>query len=422
MFNSHKLREKLLTLEERLASMPKKFLDTLRILVYAIREFRRDIGLERAATLSFATILSLIPLTVLFFGFAGMLGGGDRIIKYVEEQVFKFVAPEFQEQISEWLANNISKEAFSSGPAGVVNTTAIAALLVAALGLLTAAERIFNVIWKIKGNRGYLKRLSAFWLILTTSPFLIAASISIGAVLVPKDGVFEGLLADYWIIRQIYEFGVPFVTALLGFSTVYLFLPATRVRLRSALAGGFTGALLWSLSKVGFILYVSKATTAATFYGQLATVPLLLVWIYLSWAITIFGAEISYVHQNLATIRKASRAPDRQRSKLLIGFEILTRIDAALSNGIPAQTSREMATDMATQHENVEEVCEYLVSKGILVEDALCPGRFVLGRSADSLRLSEVAEILIEAEFKGELTKEKGADTPAEITSARAWS
>ncbi|MEZ6197670.1 MAG: YihY/virulence factor BrkB family protein [Planctomycetota bacterium] len=265
--------ERVVEAERRLIELPGKLVAMVLVVFYAIREFHQDLGLDRAATLSFSTLISLIPLIVLFFSFAGRLGGGDQIIRFVEGNVLEFVAPEVHDDIRGWLNSNISRDAFGEDKTGIVNIGAIVALLTAAVGLLTSAERIFNRIWKAKGHRSYWKKLAAFWIILTTSPFLIAASLFINGLLLPKGGALDTLIEDYGWIKALYDVVIPFLVALLGITMLYVFLPATKVRMRSAVVGGVVAASLWSLSKAGFYIYVSNATTARNLYGQLATVP-----------------------------------------------------------------------------------------------------------------------------------------------------
>lgn len=410
--------------EHRIARFPRKVIDAIWVTVYSVREFQRDFGFERAATLSFATVLSLIPLVVLVFSFAGRFGGGDRIIEWIETKAFEFVAPDFHEDIRTWLRDNISATVFESGPAGIVNVTAVLALVIAALGLMTSAERIFNRIWKVRGHRSYFRRAAVFWLILTVSPLFIASSISMVEFI--KSGWLEETMARHAFVRALYEYVVPFFVAVLGFTILYGFLPSARVRLRSAFVGGFVGAFLWSVSKGAFFIYASQATETSNFYGRLATVPLFLVWLFLSWALVIYGAEVSYVHQNLASLRKKARIPEHKHSKLLMALELLTRIDVALRENHPPQTLHEISNDLGIRNEDLQGVAAMLVRAGLLIEDADTPLRFVLAFSPELMRLDGLARQMVDGDFlaesEGRFAGSKDKDpTPASRRMGEAW-
>ena len=147
-----------------------------RLLFLAVRGFRRDFCFERAATLAFATVISLIPLAVVFLSFAVQFGAGDMVMESAREHLIPLVAEDFKEDLAEWLQNQISKDAFAKGLVGLVGLIALVSLIFAALGVFVTAERNFNRIWKAQGTRTYLQRLNTFWVVLTTSPFMITAS------------------------------------------------------------------------------------------------------------------------------------------------------------------------------------------------------------------------------------------------------
>ncbi|MCA9321874.1 MAG: YihY/virulence factor BrkB family protein [Planctomycetes bacterium] len=367
----------------------------------AIVEFRRALCFERAANLSFTTLLSLIPLSVLFFSFAGMLGGGDQIVDWVKEEGLRFLAPEVHSDLEGWLDENISADAFKGGSTGVVNTVAIVGLLMAALSLLGAAERYFNLIWEIKSKRNYFHRAVAFWCILTTSPFLVATSISIGEWLVPDGGALQTALTQYAFLRFIYELFVPFVIALGGFVMLYVFLPATKVRMRSATVGGLVAAVLWTASKYGFVLYVSSQQSKASFYGKLATVPLVLVWIYVSWLIVLAGAVVSYTHQNLEGLlhRRRIHRDGRSVSRVRIGMIILEQAVTAFRAGKPPVPRTEIMALLDLPGPVVQEVAEALVDLGVLLPAESDDPAWVPARPPEEISLDLVARRLLSDEF-----------------------
>jgi uncharacterized membrane protein YgcG len=152
----------------------------LRFAVLAAKKFNRDNCFQRASALGFATLISLIPLLVLFFSLAGAFGEGDKIIAWVRDTGFRYLAPDFQKDLDEFLVQNISKSAFAQGKTGLVYFGAVVGLLLAAFGMASTAERYMNVIFEAPRKRSYLQKLMTFWVVLTVSPFFIVLSLWVG--------------------------------------------------------------------------------------------------------------------------------------------------------------------------------------------------------------------------------------------------
>lgn len=398
----------------------------LQIVWMAVIKFHRDFCFGRAAGLSFTTILSLIPIAVLFFSFAGMLGGGERIIAYVQEKVFPLVAPDFQNQLKEWLDLYISKSAFQEGPTGLVNVTAILGLVLAALGMMTTAERYLNAIWEADRRRSYFQKLTTFWVILTVSPFFLALSMWVGEFLIPKGGLIDRLQEEYWLLRTLYGFFVPLLIGFLGFSTVYLLLPATKVRPISAATGGLVAAVLWEFSRHAFFVYMQRQVNVTGFYPKLAAVPLFLVWIYLNWLITLFGAEVAHAHQHLERFlaRRRQRTGEAHISLAALSVALLRRAHAAF-RGEPNAGRLQIDTVAKAWDlppEPLRHAAEFLQAKGFLVEDAKAPRTYLLACDPSQIALSEVvaSSLAKEFPFETEPNRAAGAFPPTpEIT--RAW-
>ncbi len=361
-------------------------------------KFRKDFCLERAASLTFFSIISLIPLTVLFFSIARSMNQGEVIKDWFLEKIPRLVAPGLKDDLRVWLEKYIGTNALVPDvDTELVNITAVCGLVIISLGIFIAAERVFNHIWQVHRRRNYLQRLVVFWVILTTSPLLAMASLSVDAAL---DA------ANIGILRTV-EDSAAFATVFgfLAFSLMYFFLPAVKVRLGSAVIGGLVAALLWQLSKYGFAYYLERITRVTTFYSQIAAVPLFLIWLYVTWLVVLIGGQISFVHQNRASLARLSRenAGDGKRSLPAIGFYLLYRIGAAFRSGGEIPTLREVTQDLGmARGERVERAAEVLLQGGILLGDGARDSRHTLACDPARVNLSEVAAALRNEEFPGE--------------------
>lgn len=371
-----------------------------RLVYLTVGQFRRDHGFERAASLTFASIISLIPLVVLFFGFAESLGGGGKVVDFVLDKVIPQVAPENEEYVREWL-DGISRDIFHAGPAGFVNLAAVVGLLLVALGIFVTAERVFNRIWKVPGRRSWLQKVTAFWVILTTSPFMIIASIWIGDLLVPDGGRIQVLTESYWIFDALYRFLVPATIGFLAFTLVFVFLPATRVRVTSAALGGLTTAILWQVaSRWGYGLYLERVGEVTSYYKELAKVPLFLIWIYITWIVILLGGEVSYVHQNLALLSRLRRRDEgaTRFSRAVLGLYLLARIVRAFSTAEPLPSVDAVAGEIGARGEAVDDVARALVANDTLIADAAGGGIYTLACDPSRVPLGAIVALLRDAD------------------------
>jgi len=380
---------------------------SVRVVWFAAREFHRDLCPERAATLSFATIISLIPFAVLFVSFAVQIGAGKKVTAYLEEKLFPLLAPDFQTKLSDWLQNNISQDAFQKGLGGMVGLVALVTLILSALGVVTTAERSFNRLWKVKGTRTFFQRLTTFWVVLTSSPFILAASSWVEELILRKGGVIESLTERYIVFHLVYSFLVPISIGFFGFTVLYYFLPSTRVQLVSALTGGLVAAMLWEVSKRSFYLYVVRTSSV---YGSLAIVPLFLIWIYVNWLIILWGCEIAHAHQNLAHLCELQERKGGVRRLLpsFVGVYFLERIGKSFLAGAQLPSTGVISEELGVNEAEVEAIGRSLAERGILVEDSGQSGSYALGKAPNKISLALVVELL------------QGDEVPNEITSAHA--
>ena len=368
-------------------------------------KFRKDFCLERAASLTFFSIISLIPLTVLFFSIARSMNQGEVIKDWFLDKIPRLVAPGLKDDLHIWLEKYIGTNALVPDvDTELVNITAICGLVIISLGIFIAAERVFNHIWQVHRQRNYLQRLVVFWVILTTSPLLAMASLSVDAALDAADIEILRSMEDSAAFATVFGF--------LAFSMMYFFLPAVKVRLGSAVMGGLVAALLWQLSKYGFSHYLERITNVTTFYSQIAAVPLFLIWLYVTWMVVLIGGQVSFVHQNRTSLARLSRenAGDGKRSLPALGFYILYRVGSAFRTGGEIPSLREVTQDLGmARGEGVERAAEILLEQGILLGDGARDSRHTLACDPARVNLSEVAAALRTEEFPGESSAAEAA-------------
>lgn len=379
---------------------------------FTFKKFNDDACFERAASLSYVTIISLIPLLVLFFSIVSVLGLYQEMISYIHETFLPFVVPEFQDQLIEIITDYISPTVFTGQGSGIINLLAILGLILSAMGVLITAERTFNQIWRVEETRSYIQKITAFWVILTTSPFLILASVYLADYFGPTDAWLDQVSRHFIFFKSLYDQFIVLFVSTFAFALLLIFTPSVRVKYRAAAIGGIISAILWEISKKGFVLYIVKVGTVTNFYKQIALLPLFLIWIFLTWIIILLGAQISYSYQNLTVLIKEQeqRHSGKRHSTAFLAVSLIYAILKSYRRGISIPTIDSIANEIGIRVEELNNVAGTLVDMDILMEDASRPGRFSLIRSEENMDLRQIVEEMRMREFPSEAVLAMQAD------------
>ena len=238
-----------------------------------------------AASLSYTSLLAIVPLFAIAFSVMMAFPVFDGLTQQLLGIVLSYAAPHIGGELENYVDTFVS------------NTSQLTALgviwlAVTAIMLLSTIESAFNAIWRVEKSRPFGMRLLACWATLTLGPLLMGAGLSFSTALFAVNN-FQAVGVDLSIIR---EFGLrllPFLFATGGFTILYLALPNRRVGIRYALLGAGVAAVIFELLKSLFGLYLANAGTFGSVNGSLATLPVFLIWMYLFWAVVLFGAIVA---------------------------------------------------------------------------------------------------------------------------------
>lgn len=378
----------------------------LRTFYLAYREFRQDFCFERAAALTFTTIVSLLPLAVLFLSILSRFLKEEELQNFVRGKVLTyFTTADIQPVMEKWVHENIRTVNFQPGVG--LDLLALTALIVSAMALLVSSERVFNRIWKLRGTRNYFQKFVVFWMILTTSPVLVGASFFIDSYIGREGTVIHNLMENHLAVKALYGFLVPIIISCSAFTLMNLFLPYTEVRFFPALLGGCIAGLLWEGLKNGFYIYFGRAAALQTFYESMAAVPIFLFFVYLTWVIILWGGEVSFANQNLRALIRIHLHRQRggKYSQFFLGLFLLDRLVKSFERGEPVPTLLEVAGRLDLQPEEFQPAVAKLVDFGILVDSPGADGRplrYVLSRSPGTIYLKEIAAGLMALEAREE--------------------
>ena len=256
---------------------------------YAVVHFFEQRGIQTASSLAYTTLLSLVPLLTVVFGFLGGLPVFKSLSADIQGFIFDNFVPSVGVSVQGYLLDFSAKAAKLTFSGTVV-------LIIIALMLMATIENTFNRIWNIKTRRSPVSRFLVYWAILTLGPMLIGAGLASTSYLLTLPALNE-LYPSFGLQAKLLR-AMPFVTTSLAFTFLYILIPNCMVPKKNAIIGAIIAAILFEMAKFGFGIYVKAMPGYEAIYGAIAIIPIFLIWIYLSWVIIILGAHMSYCLSN----------------------------------------------------------------------------------------------------------------------------
>ena len=247
---------------------------------FALERLREERLSMVAGSLTFTTVLSIVPLLTVALALFTAFPLFDQFRINLQQYFIQSLMPD---SISRAVIGYLNQ--FAS-KAARISTIGAVFLVVTALALMLTIDRAFNAIWRVQASRSVMQRLVAYWAAISIGPVLIGGSITLTSLLV-REAEKTGWLGD--LIFSV----LPVLLSAGAFGLLYRTLPAKPVRWADAMAGGGVAAIAFEIAKRLFALFIAKFPTYTAVYGAFAAFPIFLLWVYLSWLITLFGAAIT---------------------------------------------------------------------------------------------------------------------------------
>ncbi len=332
------------------------------ILILVVRGFYADGCMLRASALTFTTLLSLVPFLALVFSVLKGFG------------VQKELEPLLFEQLAVGGGAAVTKvvEYINNTNVARLGTFGLIFLIISVLTLLSNIEDSFNGVWGVKETRPLLRRFADYFSVVTIGPIMVVVAISMTSTL-KNQGLVQTLLEQQYIgeaLVLLFEI-LPFMVMWLVFAGLYLFMPNVKVSLRAALIGGVFGGTLWQVSQWGYLTFQVGVARYNAIYGTLAALPVLMVWIYLSWMIVLLGLEMTYANQNLRTIRQDIRGAKVNFASLeFISLTVLLVVGRRFYLGQPAISEEQLAIELDASPRVLKKILEELTRLNLITATA----------------------------------------------------
>jgi len=251
----------------------------------AWRRFAGERCLQIASSLTFTALLAVVPIITVALTLLSAFPVFREVMLHIQQFLVENMLPEAAESIAAYAVQ------FAEN-AGKLTAVGVAFLFVTAMIVLQTIDRALNQIWRVPRPRATAQRIFIYWALLTVGPVLIGASLSLTSWLVSES---LGLVKDVPLAGEALLNVVPILLPALAFTLLYLAIPNRRVLLRDALSGGLLAAFAFEGMKHGFAFYITHFPTHTLVYGAFASVPVFLLWIYLSWLVVLSGAVAAAV-------------------------------------------------------------------------------------------------------------------------------
>ncbi len=247
------------------------------------KRFETDRLTRHAAALSFSSLLALAPMMAIALAVFSMFASFEQMGAQVETFIYKFLAPTAGDELKLYL------EQFA-GQAGKLSVVGLLFFLLTALLLLFNIEASFNDIWRVERGRTIVSKLTIYWALITLGPLLMGASLTVSTYLLSIQILQDvNFLAGF---RSVLFSVLPFVLESFAFLLLYLIMPNAQVKVKHAALGAVLASILFSMAKAAFTTYIANFANYEVVYGALSTLPIFLIWIYVSWLVALIGAEV----------------------------------------------------------------------------------------------------------------------------------
>ncbi len=258
-----------------------KLLQIKSMAVAFISQCRKDQITMVAGYLTFVSLLSVVPLVSVTFSILKAFPVFESFKLEIEDFIYNNFVPNSSEQIQLYInsfVNNTSK----------MTAIGIVVLIFVALSLISSIDKTLNQIFNTKRTRPVVISFAVYWMVLTLGPVFVGLSLGATSYIVSIAAMADSYTPG---VSDLFIKFLPFALSTLAFVLLFMIVPDTTVKFKAALGGAIVAAVLFEASKRGFALYITSFPSYQVIYGALAAIPILFVWVYVSWIVVLIGAE-----------------------------------------------------------------------------------------------------------------------------------
>jgi len=323
---------------------------------FAVRRADEERIAQVAGSLTFTTVLSVVPLVTIIFAVLSALPIFNQMQESLRSLLIEHLMPSnVSDSIFRYLNQFVSK-------ARGMTLIGLVFLAVTAVSTMLTIDRALNTIWRVRYARPLYQRVLVYWAVLTIGPILLGLSLTLTSYLVSASA---GIVNKPTFAIALLIDTVPVIVLTFAYAGLYVYVPNRPVAWRDALIGGLAGALAFEVAKRGFAIYIARFPSYTVIYGAVAALPIFLLWVYVSWLITLAGATIAASMPALYGRRwKTDHAPGHDFADAL---RILRALYEARGHRVPGLALSELGHAVWLDNEHTETLLCIMEAEGIVI-------------------------------------------------------
>nr|MDA3821440.1 YihY/virulence factor BrkB family protein [Bacteroidales bacterium] len=326
----------------------------IKVLSFALQGFFEDKAALRASSLTYFSMLSIIPIAAMAFGIAKGFGFEDRMNEFITNSFLE------QPQMVTWITDMTDK-VLGNAKGGLMAGIGFVILFWAVIQVLNNIELSFNDIWQVKKSRSPVRKFSDYLAMMIISPFAVALSGSMTVKINQAANNFE-------FIQPMLKL-IPYASIWLLFTLIYIVMPNTKVKFKYALIAGVIAGTLSMLVQWGYFEFQVGVTKFNALYGSFAAIPLFMIWLQITWLIVLMGAEISFAYQNIESFEFEKEAMKLNHdNKRILTLLVAQHIFKNFEQGGLAKSNEELSHELGVPLRLLNDLIYEMVVCGVIAE------------------------------------------------------
>jgi len=389
----------------------KKTMSAGHILNVTVNHFMVDNSFLAASGMVYTSLTALIPAMTVFFTFFGALGVLDPFKKMLANAIDDVIQSNLGTQFLPYI-DNYTSNATSLGIVGIIS------FLLTMVLLINRVWALINGIYRTSTNRNIISRFANFITFVIMSILLIAAFVSFQTKFSTKYSEVVGTPLDANIFISLLSRFLPFIIVFISIFLLIMFVPNTKVDFKAATVGSFVGSIIISFVNYSLFNLSDYFINLSVIYGSLASIFLMLVLVYLAWAVVFFSAELAFVYQFRPDLDKNNGMQHSPAIFLSEGVNIVMLIGSNYKEGKGATSTREMNERLGIPDKWLYGYLDFLSSINFIIPTNNGKTTFIPSKPLDQLKVQE----LVDGLYGLELISSEDRDTAGEAISIQIHS
>jgi membrane protein len=370
----------------------------LKMILIAIRGFSEDKIQLRAPALTFYSLLSVVPIAAMIFGIAQGFGFKDRL----EKELYKSLSG--QKEVLDYILE-FADSMLENTSGGLIAGAGLVILFWSVMKVLGNIESSFNDIWQIKKSRTFVRKFSDYLSIMLIAPIFIFLSSSLNVFIntriesLTQESTIFGYIgpAIFFLLKFI-----PFVLIWFLFTILYIVMPNTKVNVLSGVIAGIIAGSVFQITQWLYITLQVGVSRYSAIYGSFAALPLLMIWLEISWLIVLFGAEISFANQNVEKYEYEMESLNISSFyKKILTLHIFKQLVHNFAKSSPPSTAGEISHHLEIPNRLVQEILFELTECKLITPTVTDSPKENAYQPASDIHQIKVSDVLEKLETKG---------------------